>query len=127
MCFMRGVSRRHLFLLLSARRTQSDKVLCALQLLMLGVEFSKVGEILRFRFREFAAEDDCQGLTSPYMIAKHDRDLPDDAVRDWRHMHLTIFVGFYDPWDAKGRLGRAVHHVGGMNLCLLEIVRRKID
>jgi hypothetical protein len=58
------------------------------------------------------------------MIAKYDRDLPDDAVRDWRHVHLAIFVGLYYPGDAKGRFGRPFHRMGSVNLGLLEIVRR---
>jgi hypothetical protein len=58
-CFMCGVRRRYLFLLLLACRTQSDQVLCALELLVLGVQLRQKSEILRFCFREFAAEDDC--------------------------------------------------------------------
>src|SRR5712672_2785999 len=108
MCFMHDVRRRHLFLLLPTCRAQPDQVLRAPELFVLGVEFRQIGEILRFCFRELAAEDDRQGLTCPYTIAKHDRDLPDDAVRDWRNVYLTIFVGLYYSRDAKGRLRRAV-------------------
>jgi hypothetical protein len=124
---MCGVRRRHFLLLLLACRTQPDQVLRALQLLVLGIEFRQIGEILRFCFREFAAEDDRQWLTAPHVIAKHNRDLPDYAIGDWRHVYLAIFVGLYDPGDAKRGFRRAVHHAGRTNLRLLEIVHPKID
>jgi hypothetical protein len=58
------------------------------------------------------------------MIAKHHWDLPYDAVRDWRHVYLAIFVGLYYSGDAKSRFGRPFHRTGCVNLGLLEIVRR---
>src|SRR5712664_3878059 len=89
-CFMCGVRRCDLFFLLLACCAQPNQVLCALELFVLGVELCQIGEILRLCFCKFAAENDSQWLATPHMVAKHDRDLPYDAVRDWRHVYLAI-------------------------------------
>src|SRR5258707_94564 len=124
---MCGVSRRHFFFLLLARRAEQEQVLRALELLMLSVKLRQKREVLRFCFRQFATEDNGQRLTASHMVAKHDRDLPYDAVRNWRYVYLAIFVGFYYPGDTKSRFRCAFHHTGRVNLSLLEIIGREIN
>jgi hypothetical protein len=124
---MCGVSRRHFFFLLLARRSEPEQVLCALELLMLSVKLRQKREVLRFCFRQFATEDDGQRLTASHMVAKHDWDLPYDTVRNWRHLYLAIFVGFYYPGDTKSHFRCAFHHRGRVNLSLVKIIGCEIN
>src|ERR1700751_5451936 len=127
MCLMCGVSRREFFFLPLARRSEPEQVLCAFELLVLSVKLRQKREVLRFCFRQFATEDDGQRLTASHMVAKHDWDLPYDTVRNWRHLYLAIFVGFYYPRHTKSRFRRAFHQKSRVNLSLVKIIGREIN